>query len=117
MKHPETLIVRAEDERPARKDGTCFYCSVPIDGQHKEGCVIRSRTVVCEFKVTLVRRVPEDWEPSMIEFHMNDSSWCASNLINEMKSLDGDGCLCGNIEGSFLREATPEDEEQYGVTR
>jgi hypothetical protein len=118
MKHEETYIVKAADERPARKDGTCFYCSQPIGGLHKEGCVIRSRTVLCEFTVTLVRRVPEDWDAHMIEFHMNDSSWCAGNLIHEMKEIDGDdNCLCANVSGRLVREATKEDEEVYGVTR
>ena len=117
MQHPETHIVKPEDERPARKDGTCYYCRTAIGSHHKPGCVIRTRTVVCEFTVTLTRSVPEDWDQYMIEFHMNDSSWCASNLIHEMESLDMERCLCGNIEGKFVREATADDEDRYGVTR
>lgn len=37
------LTVRADDERPLRMDGTCFYCRAPMGGQHRTGereCVI-----------------------------------------------------------------------------
>jgi hypothetical protein len=118
MMHPETHAVKASDERPARRDGACFYCRAPLGGVHWAGCVIRSRTVVCEFRVTLVRGVPEDWDERMVEFHMNDSSWCMNNLVREMDEVAvEDHCLCGQVEGKFLREATQEDEEQFGVTR
>lgn len=117
MKHPETHIVKAADERPARQDGTCFYCRQPIGATHGDGCVIRSRTVLCEFKVTLVRHVPEDWDESRIAFHMNESSWCADNLILEMKEITDGRCLCGNVEGRFVREATEDDEKQFGAPR
>lgn len=32
--------VEPEDERPARADGTCFYCAQPIGDDHVESCVI-----------------------------------------------------------------------------
>jgi hypothetical protein len=40
MKRPDTWIVKPEDGRPARPDGTCFYCGEPIGGKHKYDCVI-----------------------------------------------------------------------------
>lgn len=105
--------VVADDVRPARQDGTCFYCETPLGQQHAEGCVIRTRTVVVEVTLTLVRRVPEDWAPEMVDFHLNGSGWCGINIIKDLESLDR--CLCPHLAGKFLREATAEDEDLLGV--
>ena len=108
--------VKPDDVRPARQDGTCFYCRVPLGKQHNVGCVLRYKTIVVEVTMRLVRRVPEDWDANMIEFHMNDSSWCASNFIGEIQSVNTkERCLCDRTEGKFVREATKEDEERYGI--
>jgi hypothetical protein len=102
------------DVRPARMDGTCFYCSSPLGGQHREGCVIRTKTVVVAVTFTYIREVPEDWEPSMTEFHMNESSSCQDNLAEEVGDLtppEGYECICGHVTGTVVREATEEDEK------
>lgn len=109
--------VVAEDVRPARPDGTCFYCRATLGGQHREGCVIRTRTVVVDVTFRIVRRVPEDWDAHMIEFHMNDSTSCADNLANEIIEMTDDvrgRCLCGLTTGKFVREASEEDERELG---
>jgi len=49
-----------------------------------------------------------------IEFARNDSSWCASNMVDELVSL-GDKCLCSQTRCLYVREATGEDEEQLGI--
>lgn len=110
--HP---VVQA-DVRPARPDGTCFYCRAPLGTEHFFGCVIRNRTVVVDVTLRLVRRVPEDWDAGSVEFHLNDSSWCASNIIDELKSVDTDShCLCGQFSAVFVREATAKDEQDLGI--
>ena len=39
--------------------------------------------------------VPAHWDKRQIEFHRNDSSWCASNAIEELEALDGENhCIC-----------------------
>ena len=112
----KSFIVKDGDVRPARPDGTCFYCRTPLGQEHAEGCVIRTRTVLVKFEVTMCRQVPEDWDVHMINFHMNDGSWCASNLITILQELDAKkGCLCGRVKEEFIREATEEDEERFGV--
>jgi hypothetical protein len=101
---------------PAGKPGECFYCKVPVGGEHAADCVLRKRTVVCRVSVVYVREVPEDWDARMINFHMNDSSSCAGNLLGEIdelrKRLDATGqCLCSFVSSQYLREASEDDEE------
>lgn len=99
------------DDTRKREDGRCFYCTAYVGEQHDAECVCRKRTVVCEIKLTIVREVPESWDEDMINFHMNGSSWCADNIVDELeKYTEGEGCLCPYFEGKYLREATEEDE-------
>lgn len=118
MTYKNGWTVIPQDVRPARPDGTCFYCSKPLGSEHQEGCVIRTKTVVVDVTFRIVREVPEDWEPSMIEFHMNESSSCADNLFADIDAVADrdDGCLCGQTEAKFIRDATAEDEEQLRFT-
>lgn len=34
----------------------------------------------------------------MIEFHLNELSWCCSNLISKLEKYDENGCICGICE-------------------
>lgn len=103
--------VTEDDERPARPDGTCFYCKEPIGNEHKPDCVVRSRTVVIRFMVDVVVSVPENWDKTDIEFMYNEGSWCASNLVEMLKEKPG--CLCSCTEAEYVREATEADEENW----
>lgn len=106
--------VLPSDERPARRDGTCFYCSQPLGEAHKAACVIVSKTVVVKVECEVVISVPRDWDAHTIEFARNKSSWCADNLfddIAEWKDKSGK-CMCGTTTISFVRDATEEDHEQ-----
>ena len=39
----------------------------------------------------------------MIEFHLNESSWCCSNLIKELKKYDEEnGCICSICEAKVV---------------
>lgn len=110
----EKYIVVKDDERPAREDGTCFYCNAPIGEEHKKGCVLRQRTIVVEVKVNMVRVVPEDWDEDQINYSMNRGSLCFTNVLHEINELSErcDDCLCKHAEGKYIREATPEDEDK-----
>jgi hypothetical protein len=117
-----TNLVRTQDERPNRRDGTCFYCRTPIGQPHKEGCVVLSKTVVVRVSLEVVISVPRDWNPSLIDFHLNDSSWCADNLFSDLADwLDeenkerGPACTCGTFKGELLRDATADDHEHLPV--
>lgn len=111
-----TFIVRPQDERPARPDGTCFYCREPIGELHKEDCVCRSKTCVVDFNIRMVVSVPELWDAEQINFHYNESSWCADSLLNliEGRRKQVSACLCNITSAEFVRDATEEDEDIFG---
>lgn len=117
MKQPATEVVMPHDERPARRDGTCFYCHAPIGGTHKEGCVIRQRTVVVRVALDVVISVPADWDKKMVEFARNEGSWCSDNMLRELgewannREVNNGHCTCGNMEVMYLRDATVKDHE------
>lgn len=110
----DNWIVSKTDERPGRPDGTCFYCSVPIGGEHKPNCVIRRRSVVVRFSVEAVVDMPESWTPQMIEEHYNEGRWCGDNIISIIGSKRKNRCLCSDTTAKFVREASEEDEAEWG---
>ena len=105
-----------EDEgiRPAvRGPNHCTYCGEPKGSTHKPDCVVRERTVVVRMTVEYVRTVPESWDNETVETVMNETSWCSSNALQELESLDERAdCLCEYTQFEFVREATEEDEER-----
>lgn len=114
----DNWIVTESSTRPAGKPDECFYCNRKVGEQHKEDCVIRSRTVVVNFTISVTLDVPEAWEPEFINFRYNESSWCAGNLVSLLKQRDEniDGCLCEFTKAEYIREANEEDEESWGTT-
>lgn len=109
------------DKYSIRHTGTpneCFYCNAKVGEQHKEDCVIRSRTVNIDFTIHMVMDVPECWDENDINFHFNDGSWCASNLLSRLAIRENsDRCLCNITDAKYIGEATEEDEERYGCCR
>lgn len=117
----KTWVVQPDDRHGG--DVACFYCKALVGTEHNMGCVVRTRTVVIAVTIELIREIPEDWEPSMVDFHLNESSWCASNIVSDLQQLvedkkesGGGRCLCSQFSGSFVREATAEDEVALGHT-
>lgn len=48
---------------------------------------------------------PDGWNKEMIEFYLNDSSWCCSNLIDLLEKYDEEhGCIC-SICKALVKEA------------
>lgn len=115
MKRVSPWTVEDNGIRPAGQPDRCFYCDQPKGAQHREGCVIRKRTVVVRFSIDLVLDVPEDWETSNIEFKYNEGAWCANNIANELirtvERIGDNGCLCDSLSAEFVREATGDDEK------
>ena len=108
----DSWIVNPDDVRPARLDGTCFYCRVPIGGEHKKGCVIRQRTVTIEMTIKFPISVPEDWDEESINFHRNNSTWCADNVLPELeREAKRSGCLCSVTVFRYLGESSVAVEE------
>lgn len=107
----ERWEVSEEDKRGRQRGDVCFYCAEPT--RHKPSCVIPQKIVKVRMTLEFERAVPYSWDGHMIEFHMNDSSWCAGNIIDELTELDDvKGCLCNVAEFELL---TPSDGgEKHG---
>ena len=103
--------------RPAGKPDECYYCGVKIGEQHKPNCVIRKKTIVTRLTIDFVDSVPENWDKDVIDFHYNDSSWCASNILDKLEERNNFRCLCDVASFEYLRDATEEDEENWGVVK
>lgn len=61
------------------------------------------------FVFELEKEFPSDWDDSLIEFHMNESSWCVNNAIDDLESyalkLEEQGyCLCASFKGELVKE-------------
>jgi hypothetical protein len=109
--------VTESSARPAGSPDRCFYCGRLLGERHKEDCVIRSKTVVVDFTIRTVLEVPEHWDNEQIDFHYNDGTWCADNLLNELeRRTENVRCLCDITEAKYIKEANRKDEEDYGVS-
>lgn len=121
----ESLIVTEDDTRPS-SEGHCFYCNAAVGKEHAANCVCREKTVVIKATFTLIVKKPQAWDSQDTNFHLNESSWCVDNLIKQMckklkiedKRQEAEGissCFCNAFDGEYVRDATKEDEERYGI--
>lgn len=111
--------VTEDDVPPAGKPGECFWCKAKIGLEHNPECVRRDRTIVVEVCIKLIKRVPESWEIQQIENHYSGRIRnCAGNITVDIDNLQKHlgFCLCDVAEVKYIREATEEDEEFYGVS-
>ena len=45
--------------------------------------------------INLPMDFPEEWDNEMIEFHLNESSYCCNNIIDELyEYIAKNGCIC-----------------------
>lgn len=119
--HPETFMVTADHgPRPAGELTECFYCHQPIGSEHKSDCVLRQKTVLIQATIRMVVAVPEDWNGDNIEFKYNEGSWCSSNIISDLQQFEDNknnsGCLCPWVRVGYMREATEDEEAEWGLT-
>lgn len=107
------FAVTEKAKRPAGRDGVCTYCQEPFGATHKSDCVLVQKKVTVRMIVEYEINVPASWDGDMIEFHRNESSWCADNALDELEGIiERDGCLCqacrfeyvGNDSKPFLDE-------------
>lgn len=112
MDLPQTETVLPQDERPARRDGTCFYCSQPLGTKHNPNCIIVSKTITVRLTLDVVIEVPRTWGKEQVEFARNENSWCVNNMMRELQTWFDDtnnSCACGSAQIDFVRDATEED--------
>lgn len=101
------FIVTEKAMRPASSERRCFYCHEPIGVAHKDDCVLVSKKVIVNLSVDLEVRVPAHWTPEDVECHRNESTWCKSNVLDELAELKKKhGCLCPVAEISFVKESS-----------
>lgn len=61
----------------------------------------QKRTV--RITIDLPMDFPDDWDDKLIDFHLNESSWCFSNLIELLEEYDEThGCLCHICKAKVL---------------
>lgn len=93
------FIVTEKAQRPADVNGRCFYCNQPIGGFHNHDCVLIIKKVKVKAIIEYEIKVPAHWERDHIEFHRNEGSWCATNMIGELEKLDDESnCLCSHVK-------------------
>ena len=53
--------------------------------------------------IDLPMEFPKDWDDRLIEFHLNESSWCFDNLIDKLEQYSEEhGCICGICKARTL---------------
>ena len=68
---------------------------------------MKERTV--KFEITLPMTFNDNMDDDTIEFLLNESSWCMSNLIDLLEEYDREhGCLCNICEAHICKEADDE---------
>jgi hypothetical protein len=98
-------IVLKNDEgiRPAGNPDECFYCKSKVGELHKKDCVIVTKIVKVKYTFEIEICVPHSWDQDQINFHRNESSWCASNAIDDLVEFDNKvGCLCPYFEAEYI---------------
>jgi len=100
-------IVTEDDHgiRPAGGDDKCFYCKAVVGSPHAKDCVIVQKKIRVRHTIGIDVLVPHHWNEDRIDFHFNDGSWCADNLLADVKEYLGSiaGCLCGDHECEFVK--------------
>jgi len=98
--------VTLKSKRPASNKNECFYCESKIGEFHKDDCVLIKKKVKVKAIIEYEIEVPHHWNKDMIEFSRNEGSWCASNIINELKEIDKkNGCLCNIIKYKLIKDS------------
>ena len=101
---PPKVLIDDDGIRPAGQPDECFYCGQKVGQPHKLDCVILTRKVKIRYSYEIEIEVPHSWDKDTIEFHRNDSSWCAHNSLEELEEFgDKDnGCLCSYFSAEVL---------------
>lgn len=92
-----TFKVTRKAMRPASCLKQCFYCQQHIGEVHKKDCVLIKKKVKVTMNVEMEIEIdePAGWDASQIEFHLNESSWCVDNVLEDLeKMIKEEGCLC-----------------------
>ena len=122
------LAANLTKNRPNAVEGYCYFTS--DDGKFYIDIATGTAKTPSENggKLAGVTRMPinsylSDWTARAYadkdgnDFHYNDSSWCASNILDRLEERSNFRCLCDVASFEYLRDATEEDEEKWGVVK
>lgn len=101
----DVVLVTTDDLCPAGKPDQCCWCPSKIGQPHDTKCVVPQKLVTVQVTVTMQIDVPRWWTKEQIEFHRNESTWCSSNWIEELREIDEFGCICGVTEFEVIGES------------
>lgn len=73
--------------RPAGPPDECFYCRRTLGQPHAADCVLWTKRVKVRAIIEYERDVPHAWDRDLILFHLNESSWCKTNILNELQAI------------------------------
>ncbi len=100
-------LVALDHTAPAGKPDECFWCGVAIGKPHSRDCVIVTKKVLLKVTINFEVSVPHSWDKENIEFHRNDGSWCANNVIDEFEAEfeqeDSEECLCDKAYFEYIK--------------
>ena len=125
----ESWPMVAENDDGIRSEGRCFYCRACVGFPHGMRCVRVKKRVEMRVRAVLSSGIftglwqfdePHYWGREETEFHKNESSWCAGNIVDErdtgtvtwdtgdpwseLASIhDAAGCLCSVLSFEFAR--------------
>lgn len=93
--------------RPAGQPDECFYCKQKVGTPHLMDCVILEKKVKLKVLIEIERYEPYGWTKEQIEFARNWSSWCASNIMEDIQRHNDQceergECLCPSVEIQVL---------------
>lgn len=104
-------LVKENDDgiRPAGEPDECFYCHSKVGEPHKFNCVTVCKNVKVRATIEYVKPVPVSWDKEMIEFHHNQGTYCANNIVKDLQEyieyLDkDDDCLCQHCNFEVIDE-------------
>lgn len=92
--------------RPNGPKDRCFYCRSKIGETHGPECVMVSKTVKVRMTIEYYITVPSFWDKEVVERHRNESSWCASNALDELEKLweENGKCICDFTKFKYIGE-------------
>ena len=64
------------------------------------------KTKIIATTITMPMDFPDDWDDNMIEFHLNESSWCFGNLLDMLNEYaqQHNGCICSLCEARVVKD-------------
>ena len=64
------------------------------------------KTKIIATTITMPMDFPDDWDDDMIEFNLNESSWCFGNFLDQLNEYaqQHDGCICNLCEARVVKD-------------